>query len=103
MFYYSKNKTPAAFEHTWTNRIRDVRLRWNEHEEANLIPFYRLSILERLPLISYPTAWLNTNEDTRNTTSVLLFNEKLKKNLIDALSDTPNCNRVMCPVCRNNV
>jgi hypothetical protein len=99
MYYYINNKTPRIFANTWTVRNRDERLRQNNHEENNLIPFYRLATLEKLPLITYPTAWRNTEDEIRKSPSIAIFNNTLKTSLLDSLSNTPICNRVLCPEC----
>jgi hypothetical protein len=99
MFYYINNKTPTIFQDTWQQRNRDARLRRNQEEDGNLVPFYRLTTVERLPYVTIPMAWRNTPVEVRSSSNILEFNAKMKDYLISNINLNIECNRVLCPDC----
>jgi hypothetical protein len=94
---------PVSFNDVWyTNAVRradvfEITLRNNDFLN---IPFARLSMSNRMPLVNLPKTWENfTNEDIKILREPLEFHLKLKRFLLSELSDTVICNRLFCHAC----
>jgi hypothetical protein len=94
---------PVSFNDVcYTNAVRradvfEITLRNNDFLN---IPFARLSMSNRMPLVNLPKTWENfTNEDIKILREPLEFHLKLKRFLLSELSDTVICNRLFCHAC----
>ena len=99
----SKKFLPSSFEETWVfNDIRnigenDIQLR--NHEQIQPV-HSTLTSLDIFPLFNFPKIWQDFPDKqikiTRKTTE---FDAKLKTFFLNDLSETSNCNRLLCPAC----
>jgi hypothetical protein len=101
---YIQGFLPISFRNVWlTNEARNQRDDLNIvlRNSANLqIPFARLTMTRRQPLVQLPKVWCEfRNEDIKIIRNKLEFNMKLKKYLLSELSEIPVCNRLFCPAC----
>ena len=94
---------PSSFNNTWiTNDFRrdnnfEITLR---HDNDFSIPFARLASSDKRPLVNLPKLWQNfTEESIKIFRNRIEFNAKLRSHLLNQLSSTPNCMRLLCPVC----
>ncbi len=110
MHRYIQGFLPAAFSSTWvTNMERrrndDIQVNVNpqrmlRNDEDFYVPFARLSSSLNQPLIKIPKTWDQFNEPSiKIIREKNVFKTKLKEYFIDQMSDTPNCNRILCPTC----
>jgi hypothetical protein len=100
MFLHSKNLTPALFFGTWV-RSADRGLNLRNQTEFR-IPFSRISLVEKLPLVCLPTTWSNAILDNvRKLPNIHLFTIAVKKILLERLQPSVTCNRLFCPSCSN--
>ena len=106
---YIQGFLPQAFSSTWVTNIErrrnepqvNVDLQRTLRNSENIhIPFVRLSFSQNQPLIKIPKSWMMLNEPAiKILRDKNEFNLKLKEYFIEQLSETPNCNRILCPVC----
>jgi len=94
---------PPSFDNMWTtNRIRrqdqvEIELR---NDDLLFIPFTRSDFILRMPLHLFPKCWNDfENEDLKFIRNKIEFNLKLKDFLLEKLSATINCRRLLCPSC----
>ena len=97
---------PCSFNSVWSlnsvrlNATSEISLR---NQEQLDIPFVRLASSEKMPLVNLPRTWEKFSDESikilRNCSE---FNLKLKKHLLDELSEAVQCNRLLCPVCHLN-
>ena len=105
MYLNIKGLQPKSFrlENYWTlNQDRNIPYALRTHSDFS-IPFSRLALISRLPLISLPKTWNKHKEilkDLKNKPNFNLFKKHLKKTLIEKI-DT-NCNRLLCHICHLN-
>jgi hypothetical protein len=61
------------------------------------VPRFRISLVERLPLCSFPKKWneFRNADAVKNAINKNLFKSKLKKCLLERIEIT--CNRLLCP------
>jgi hypothetical protein len=107
MHDFKYEELPAIFINTWKKKdeIREFNPinRELRNSETLVIPRFRTSLAETLPLCSFPAAWNNFDqEDLKFTRNKISFNQKIKKYFIESLSDDPNCSRANCPNCNPN-
>jgi len=119
---YIQGYMPSAFNNMWiTNQARrDEALNLNmdnnmvddriivqrvlRNSENLNIPFARLSFSTKQPYINLPRTWLDfTEESIKIVRNKIEFNLKLKKHLLNQLSSTVTCGRLLCPACHLNV
>jgi len=107
---FLNNHLPLLFKEVWQTNHNNNNGEFqfqpqNEHMQLRprgtfKINFTRLSICEKFPFFSLPRTWNSfPNEEVKNITNKIEFNKKLKKLLIDELSDNVVCNRLLCPTC----
>jgi hypothetical protein len=103
MQQFTQKFLPAIFNNTWvTNSIRragqnHVELR---NDENLAIPFSRTITISRLPIFSFPRIWEEfPSEHIKFLRNKIEFNFELKNFLLSQLSDTPTCERLLCPSC----
>jgi hypothetical protein len=107
MYDFTNDLLPLSFKNIWvTNaerrnveqaRDRNV-IRTLRDDNLLYIPFVRLEHYLRFPLADFPKLW-NTFNNAVLAPSRNLFRTLLKNHLLSNLSDTINCNRLLCPVC----
>jgi len=117
---YIQGFLPSAFNNVWiTNQARrDEALNFNDNmandqlvvqrilrNSENLnIPFARLAFSTKQPYVNLPKTWTEfTEESIKILRNKLEFNFKLKKHLLDQLSSTIICSRLLCPACHLNI
>ena len=105
MYLYKKNSLPRSFRisNYWIlNQDRNVPYALRIQEDYQ-IPYYRLAIVSRLPLISLPKAWNASSlpDDIKSKPTYQLFKKHLKNFLLESISIV--CNRLLCPSCHINV
>jgi hypothetical protein len=106
------NKIPTLLQHVWpTNRQRrllNVAVQDREQDQDRRLrneddihePFSRLDFTSRLPYFSYPKLWNPLDIDCKLSPNLKIFCDKLKLTYLNNYLNTPNCNRLFCPVCR---
>jgi hypothetical protein len=98
---YVYNYIPPALNNTWIqnrhNRDNDDRQLRNDNDF--FVPRFRTDFLARLPLFNLPKTWNDTPILLTSTSHKLTFSTQTFKYLLDQLSSTPNCNRLVCPSC----
>ena len=103
MHQYIQGLLPSSFDNTWTTNFnrRDVNLAVHLRNSDELyIPFSRLVQTDCHPYYKLPRIWQDFSEHSiKIIRSKEEFNSKLKTYLIETLSDTPNCTRILCPSC----
>ena len=106
MHSFVNNVLPISFQDTWTtNRIQrgdqaQVELR---NDDSIYIPFSRTNFSHLKPLYRFPTTWENfPRGDIKFLRNKIQFNTELKKHFLEQLSETINCNRLLCPACHLN-
>jgi hypothetical protein len=95
------NHLPNSFANLWSTseerRTSDFVLRNGNYLD---IPFVRLSTSSNQPLVKLPKTWANFHqEDIKIIADKNLFKTRLKSFFFESMSNTPNCNRLMCPAC----
>ena len=105
MYLYQKNSLPKSFINSnyWIlNQERNVPYALRIQEDF-YIPHYRLAIISRLPLISFPKAWNASSlpENIKRKPSYQLFKKHLKNFLLESVSIV--CDRLLCPSCHINI
>jgi hypothetical protein len=99
---FTNKNLPTCFSNTWVTNME--RGGANSHLLRNhsdfYVPFARTKTSERLPLNILPSTWNEFNNATiKHEMITAVFKKKLKKILLEGLSDIPACNRVNCPSC----
>ena len=94
---------PASFDDNWVlNNIRnigenDIQLR--NHDQLQPV-HSNLTSLDIFPLFNFPKLWQDfPDEQIKIIRKIPEFDTKLKKYFISDLSNTVNCNRILCPAC----
>ena len=105
MYLYKSNNLPKSFRNSnyWIlNQNRNVPYALRFQEDFH-IPYYRLAIVSRLPLISFPKAWNESSlpENIKSKPNYQLFKKHLKNYLLENISVV--CDRLLCPSCHINV
>ena len=103
MHRFTQNFLPPSFNDTWVmNAVRnigenDIQLR--NHDQ--LQPIYsNLNNLDLFPLFNFPKIWQDfPDEQIKILRKTSEFDAKLKTYFINDLSNTVNCNRLLCPAC----
>ena len=103
-FFHSfiQNKLPQSFNGLWTvnriyNPVRACRLR---NADVYFVPRSRLAFSARLPLNACPKLWNEfLDPEFKNTTSITIFKEGLKKYFLDDLAAEVYCGRAFCRDC----
>ena len=96
--------SPSALHNIWI-RNRERRQLDNNYlyelrnDNDFYIPYSQTDFISRLPLHHLPTLWNSLPPDLQIICNKYEFNFKLKNYLIDLLSETPICNRLLCPNC----
>jgi len=107
MQQYKQGFLPPSFNHTWiTNAERrndDIQIILRNDQNLSL-PFSRLSSSLRQPLRNLHKTWIEfKNETIKIVRNKLEFKSLLKKHLLEELSSTINCTRLLCPSCHLNI
>jgi hypothetical protein len=107
MYDFANDLLPLSFKNTWvTNAVRRnadqiqnrYEIRILRDDNLLYIPFVRLEQFIRFPLVDFPKLW-NTYSNLVVAPSRNVFKTLLKNHFLSSLSDTINCNRLLCPVC----
>ncbi len=95
---------PTAFLGTWpTNRdYRDIDDRELRNDDDYHIPRHRTDNIARFPFFRLPQVWNETSVILTSTSHKKVFAASVFKDLLDKLSPTPTCNRLLCPACLVN-
>lgn len=103
MQLYSEGFLPPVFNNEW---IRNEERRQDQDQailrnQDNLfIPFARTNFSERLPLTAFPKIWSDFQiHEIKIIRNKIEFKFKLKKHFLSNLSETVNCQRLLCPRC----
>jgi len=103
MQQFQQKFLPEIFSEAWIyNSVREIGenaivLRNNGQLQ---VPFARISLVEKLPLVSFPTVWENfPDENIKFIRKKTEFNTKLKTYLLKKLTYVVNCTRLYCPSC----
>jgi hypothetical protein len=100
MFLYARQLLPPLFLNAWNQvELNNYNLR-RRNQDNFIVPFSRLSMIDKLPLIAFPTAW-NKIEDVniKSSKNIFTFNNSFKDNALSKLLDRVNCNRLFCAAC----
>jgi DNA primase large subunit len=103
MQHFQQRFLPVIFSDAWIyNSVREIGE--NSIVLRNMdqlrVPFARISLVEKLPLVSFPTIWENfPDENIKFLRNKDEFNKKLKTYLLKKLSYVINCTRLYCPSC----
>jgi hypothetical protein len=96
---------PNSYDNEWlTNAsIRGEDLPLLRNQDDLHIPFSRVNYVERLPLIVFPKLWSNFSTlEIKFIRDKTEFKLKLKKHLLNELSSSVSCTRLLCPRCHLN-
>jgi hypothetical protein len=102
-FQLQQKFLPDIFSEAWIyNSVREIGE--NSIVLRNMgqlrVPFARISLVEKLPLVSFPTIWENfPDENIKFIRNKIEFNVKLKTYQLKQLSYVITCNRLYCPSC----
>jgi len=103
MQHFTQNFLPDSLDNMWvTNAIRrldqdHVQLR---NDDLFSLPLSRTVTSSRLPLSIFPKIWNEfPDENIKFIRNKIEFNLKLKKYLLNQLSSSITCNRLLCPEC----
>jgi hypothetical protein len=98
---------PSALSSTWvtnlthrtTNNDDPENVRPLRNDDDFYIPAPRTDFLARQPYFNLPKIWNNAPTHLKNNSSKIQFPKELKNSLVDQLSSTNFCTRLLCPVC----
>jgi hypothetical protein len=95
------NHLPISFANLWSTaesrRASEFVLRNGNYLD---IPFVRLSSSSGHPWVKLPKTWANfQQEDIKILADKNKFKSCLKSFFLESMSNSPNCNRLMCPAC----
>ena len=103
MHNFINNNLPQSFRNTW---IRNSDRRTNEDQpilrnnSEFFLPACRLTSTELFPLANFPRTWCNfPHVAVKSLSSSNEFKTKLKLHLLDKLSSSITCMRLLCPHC----
>ena len=100
---FSQNFLPISFQDTWVrNNIRNIEDNEIQLRNANqLQPIHsKLIRLDSFPLYNFPKIWQEfPNEQIKILRKTKEFDHNLKQYVLNDLSDTVTCNRLVCPAC----
>jgi hypothetical protein len=100
---YIHNDLPRSFIGEWlTNeeRRQDPDQAVLRNQDNLYVPFARTIFSENMPWTSFPKAWNSFDRnDIKFIRNKLEFKTKLKDHLINSLSSSITCNRLLCPRC----
>jgi len=103
MFEFKNNLLPRSFTNVWQYRgdLNGNHLLRN-NQEFN-IPRFRLTLVEKLPLCSFPATWNNylDIDNVKTASNKKQFANKLKKSLLNQIPEF--CNRIGCLICIRQV
>jgi hypothetical protein len=94
---------PEIFSEAWIyNSVREIGE--NAIVLSNMgqlrVPFARISLVEKLPLVSFPKLWEDfPDENIKFIRYKIEFNAKLKTYQLKQLSYVLACTRLYCPSC----
>ena len=107
MQHFTQKFLPISLRDMWiTNIIRrqdqaHVELR---NDDQLHIPFSRTNLTAKLPVANFPSIWTDfPSEEIKFIRNKIEFNYKLKFFLLNQLSSTVNCSRLLCPDCHLNL
>ena len=113
MQQYVQGFLPQAFANTWVTNLErrrnesdvNVDLQRTLRNSDNIhVPFVRLSHSQKQPLVKIPKLWTLFDEPSiKIIRDRAEFKTKLKDYFVNQLSETPLCNRMLCPVCHLGV
>ena len=102
MQQFVQKTLPTSLLCTWT-RNSERRNQDTQHHLRNDNDFYsplaRTNQIQRFPLFLLPELWNSIPENVKILRNHLTFASTLKKLFISELSDTPRCDRLLCPSC----
>ena len=101
MHRFKQGFLPSSFNDTWTtNAIRNIGendIKQRNHDQLQPI-HSNLSKLDLFPLFNFPKIWQDfPDEQIKILRKISEFDSKLKMYFLNDLSDTVNCNRLLCP------
>lgn len=107
MHRYIQGFLPFVFRNIWLTNQERRRVGSNQDLQRILrnsdnlnIPFARLSTSLKHPYFNLPITWSNFDFPAiKIIRDIPEFNFKLKTHLLQLLSDTIHCTRLLCPVC----
>jgi hypothetical protein len=104
MYDYTHDILPESFCNLWLTNLalRNVdnndNVRTLRDDDKLNVPFVRLEQFLSFPLSNYPRLW-NEFDNAVLAATRSNFKTMLKEHFLDKLSNTPNCNRLLCPAC----
>jgi hypothetical protein len=103
---YVQGFLPPSFIDVWVTtamRRQNVNVALTLRNDENFyIPFARLSSTLLQPLVKLPRLWTDfTIYEIKFLREKMVFNNELKKHLLNELSSTVVCNRLFCPSCQH--
>ena len=104
MLFYIQGFLPRSFDNLWVTegeRRQDINVAYVLRNSNNLyVPAPKLNSLSQHPLFLFPKLWYEFSDETiKIIRNKLEFKIKLKKYLMDKLSSTYTCTRLLCPHC----
>ena len=99
---FINNLLPLSFANIWqkNDERRQVGQAILRNQDEYYVPPSRLMSTERFPLFNLPKLWNNIPiNELKTIVNKNTFNFNLKKSLMDQLSVTVHCNRLLCPCC----
>ena len=99
---FKQGLLPQSFANTWTlnaNRRTNHNLILRSNDDL-YVPFTRLASSSKQPYVIMPKTWVDFQDETiKILRDKSQFNSALKKNFLNQLSETIQCNRLLCPSC----
>ena len=101
MQQYIQGFLPTSFNQIWTTNVnRPDRVYQLRNDFELYVPPARLSLTQKHPYHSFPSAWREFNEyNIKIQREKNIFNSMLKKYFIEKLNSHPSCSRLLCPTC----
>jgi hypothetical protein len=98
---------PVAFQNTWTTNREHRNYDNNDNialrdDDDYHIPHYRTDYISKFPLCNLPRTWNMFSSDLVSTPNRSKFTYGATVFLLDKLSETPSCNRLLRPYCLMN-
>jgi hypothetical protein len=98
--FFSRVLAPRPYrEHRNYDNNNNIALR---DDDDYYIPHYRTDYISKFPIFNLPRTWNLFSSDLVSTPNRSKFTYGATVFLLDKLSETPSCNRLLCPSCLMN-
>ena len=84
MHSYVFRKLPFSFNEMWQTNREHPPERLLRNDEEFYVPPYRIELVKKLPLVSFPTAWNNETSVHKSNPAQHIFLKHVKESLLTA-------------------